>query len=109
MNCKQRSFTHIFSPILFCEQYNYLFKDSPKTGTGDLLISVQAFDPVCVPIPNQEQEATIIDLLDKLLLYTGEQSHKAIDDKLNDYVAEMYGLNEEENAYIKDYVEKYYR
>src|SRR5690606_7827281 len=31
----------------------YLMKDSPKTGTGDLLISVQAIEPLQIPIPNK--------------------------------------------------------
>ena len=88
---------------------NFLFKDSPKTGTGDLLISVQAFDPIRVPIPTQEQEQTIIELLDKLLLCADAETCKAFDEKLSDYVAKLYGFNEEEKAYIKAYVEKYYR
>ncbi len=34
---------------------HYLMKDSPKTGTGDLLISVQAIEPLKIPmIDNQE-------------------------------------------------------
>ena len=88
---------------------NYLFKDSPKTGTGDLLISVQAFDPVCVPIPTPKQEQSVTDLLDKLLLCADDESVEPLDEALNNYVAEMYGLNEEEKVYIKTYVEKYYR
>jgi len=88
---------------------NFLFKDSPKTGTGDLLISVQAFDPIYVPIPTPKQEQEVNELLDKLLLCTDTKSLDAIDDTLNDYVAQMYGFNEEEQIYIKTYVKKYYR
>ncbi len=86
-----------------------MFKDSPKTGTGDLLISVQAFDPIYVPIPTPKQEQEVNELLDKLLLCTDTKSLDAIDDTLNDYVAQMYGFNEEEQIYIKTYVKKYYR
>ena len=88
---------------------NFLFKDSPKTGTGDLLISVQAFDPIRIPIPTQEQEQTIIELLEKLLLCSDAETCKALDERLSNYVAKLYGFNEEEKAYIKAYVEKYYR
>ena len=30
----------------------YIMKDSPQTGTGDLLISVQAIEPLIIPIPD---------------------------------------------------------
>ena len=46
---------------------NYLLKDSPKTGTGDLLVSVQAIDPILAPIPNQEITDKANTLLDKLI------------------------------------------
>ena len=103
--------THIkyLAAVLNTYVGNFLFKDSPKTGTGDLLISVQAFDPVCVPIPSQKQEQVITDFLDKILLCTDEKLINSLDDMLNNYVAEMYGFNEEEKAYIKSYVGKYYR
>jgi hypothetical protein len=45
---------------------NYLLQESPKTGTGDLLISVQAVEPIRIPIPTKE-----ID--DKFSLYLHEQ------------------------------------
>ena len=88
---------------------NYLFKDSPKTGTGDLLISVQAFDPIFVPIPTDEQEKTVNTILDNLLICTEEEGRSILDEKLNDYVAEIYGFNAEEKSYIKEYVNTYYR
>jgi len=44
---------------------HYLMKDAPKTGTGDLLISVQAIEPLKIPIiDNQEQ---FIEKADKML------------------------------------------
>ena len=70
-----------------------------KTGTGDLLISVQAFDPIRIPIPTQEQEQTIIELLEKLLLCSDAETCKALDERLSNYVAKLYGFNEEEKPY----------
>lgn len=44
---------------------HYLMKDSPKTGTGDLLVSVQAIEPLKIPqIQNQEP---FIEKADKML------------------------------------------
>ena len=42
---------------------NYLLREAPTTGTGDLLISVQAMNPVRVPIPDNDTEKRVINLL----------------------------------------------
>ena len=43
---------------------HYLMKDAPKTGTGDLLISVQAIEPLKIPqIENQEPFIEKADLM----------------------------------------------
>ena len=44
-----------------------LFKTSPKTGTGDQIISVQALDPLEVYYPNEEEEALFNRLVDYIL------------------------------------------
>jgi hypothetical protein len=49
--------------ILNSELGNYMLQDSPKTGTGDLLISVQAIEPIKIPIPDDEIESRITTLL----------------------------------------------
>ena len=46
---------------------NYLFAASPRTGTGDLIISVQAFEPVPVPKLSKAEQAPFIVLLNKIL------------------------------------------
>ncbi|MDR3272810.1 MAG: type II restriction endonuclease, partial [Flavobacteriaceae bacterium] len=40
--------------ILNSKLGNYMLQDSPKTGTGDLLISVQAIEPLKIPMPDTE-------------------------------------------------------
>lgn len=44
---------------------HYLMKDAPKTGTGDLLISVQAIEPI--KIPQISNELPFNDIADKML------------------------------------------
>jgi hypothetical protein len=66
-----------------------MLQDSPKTGTGDLLISVQAIEPLKIPIPNIETEQQVERLLQA-------KEYKAID-KL---VYQLYGLNAEEIGFI---------
>lgn len=45
---------------------HYMFKDSPKTGTGDLLVSVQAIEPIMIPL-NKEIEKIFENLLVEVL------------------------------------------
>jgi hypothetical protein len=66
-----------------------MMQDSPKTGTGDLLISVQAIEPLKVPIPNPETEQQI-----ERLLQTKEY------DEINRIVYELYNLTKDEIEFI---------
>ena len=75
---------------------NYLLQDAPKTGTGDLLISVQAVEPLMIPIPNKLFEDTINKLLDKIL--TGD---KEAESEINRRVYNLYGLSDEEIDFIQ--------
>lgn len=52
-----------------------LFKSAPKTGMGDLIISVQALNPLLVYYPNNQQEKQFNTLVDYIifLLNTDEQ------------------------------------
>ena len=76
--------------ILNSKLGNYMLQDSPKTATGDLLISVQAIEPLKIAIPNMEIEKQIEKLLQA-------KDYKAID-KL---VYEKYSLSEEEIKFIE--------
>jgi len=61
---------------------HYLMKDSPKTGTGDLLISVQAIEPLKIPqIDNQEpfiQKADLMLELNKKLQITKQNFYNEL-------------------------------
>ena len=71
---------------------HYLLKDAPRTGTGDLLISVQAIEPLKIPIPNEMLESTVNHMFSK-----GKY------DDLEQLFYEMYNLDEEEIEWIKAY------
>ena len=75
---------------------NYLLQDSPKTGTGDLLISVQAVEPLKIPVPNEKTEKEICSLADFVLA-----DDKTKEAEIDSLVYELYGLNEEEIAFIE--------
>ena len=85
--------------ILNSSMGNYLLKDSPKTGTGDLLISVQALEPIMVAYDN-EVENRLESLLQQLVY----QYNKAVEDEIDRIVFSLYNLTSEEIAYVSDFV-----
>jgi N-6 DNA Methylase./Eco57I restriction endonuclease. len=78
---------------------HYLLKDSPKTGTGDLLVSVQAIEPVRVPFIIEYEE-----LLETLLCQQVQHFSEETEKKINQTIFSMYGLSQEEICYISEYI-----
>lgn len=68
---------------------SYMLRNAPKTGTGDLLISVQAIEPIMLPIISDSENDIFVHLL--------ESSHEQ---EINQRVLELYHLTPEEQIYI---------
>lgn len=74
-----------------------LFENSPKTGTGDLIISVQALEPLKIPIPKPEIEQPFITLVDRILAdKKAGKDTSDLEKQIDDLVYQLYGLNEDE-------------
>lgn len=73
---------------------HYLLNGAPRTGTGDLLISVQAVEPLRFPLISDNQKIIFQELLDKEIL------GKQVDNEINRLIFDLYGLSEEERVYI---------
>ena len=80
---------------------HYLLKDSPKTGTGDLLVSVQAIEPIIVPYDVQ-YNIRLLSLLNRQIAAPSIEAEKEI----NDIVFTLYGLSPNEQEYITQYVKQ---
>ena len=78
---------------------HYLLKDSPKTGTGDLLVSVQAIEPIKIP-SKLDYETRLSNLLNKQIACWSTE----VEEEINDIVFSMYGLSTPEREYITLYV-----
>ena len=78
---------------------HYLLKDSPKTGTGDLLVSVQAIEPARIPY-NAQYDRQLSSLLGIQIANPSNATEKEI----NDIVFTMYGLSPNEREYVTQYV-----
>jgi len=74
----------------------YLMKDAPQTGTGDLLISVQAIAPLNIPIPLPSNLSEIEELVDRKI----EHPTSEVESKINDILYKICDFTEEEIEYI---------
>ena len=81
---------------------NYLLKDSPQTGTGDLLISVQAVEPLLIPKPSIQDEKFCEQLLKKVI--SGDLETVKM---LDEFMFKLYKLSTAESKYISDYVSNF--
>lgn len=74
-----------------------LFENAPKTGMGDLIISVQALEPLLTYYPTEQEEIPFIDLVDKILecKKAGEDT-QALEDEIDLRVYKLYELTHAE-------------
>ena len=77
---------------------HYLLKDAPKTGTGDLLVSVQAIEPIQIPQVGLETNSEFKKLLESLIKTDSPSNEKEISRK----VFKLYDLSLEEQSYIEE-------
>ena len=78
---------------------HFMLQDSPKTGTGDLLISVQAIHPLSVPVPTPQQEQSIEGLIDQILqLNKQDADYTSLVAEIDHAFYKLYGLT---NAEVK--------
>ena len=75
---------------------NYMLQGSPTTGTGDLLISVQAINPLRIPIPSEVQNNVFSDLSHRI---TSGDSSAIIE--ANEFLYDMFGFTKEEKERIE--------
>ncbi|MCF8365979.1 MAG: Eco57I restriction-modification methylase domain-containing protein [Bacteroidales bacterium] len=74
-----------------------LFETAPKTGMGDLIISVQALEPLPVYYPKDSEEKHIVELLDKILQAKSQsQDTTALEQQIDNLVYKLYELTYDE-------------
>ena len=89
---------------------NYLLRDSPKTGTGDLIISVQALEPIRIPVLSAEEQMPYKKLLASILESIKEdRDYSNIEEELDAMVFDAYGLTSKERLFVKQTVQSFYR
>ena len=84
-----------------------LFEKAPKTGMGDLIISVQALEPLLVYYPNESEENRIVEIVDKII--EGKKQNKCtteFENEIDIMVFKLYNLTYEEVEIIDPNIEQ---
>ena len=81
--------------VLNSSMGHYLLNGAPRTGTGDLLISVQAVEPVKVPVIDDGDDA-FSDLIRRYITSPSSE----LDDEIDNIIFGLYGLSSDERKYI---------
>lgn len=74
-----------------------MLKDAPKTGTGDLLVSVQTVEPLMLPNISDEDNIYFAEKIECL----SEMTDNSLEQEITEYVFDLYGLSTEERDYIR--------
>ena len=81
--------------VLNSSMGHYLLNGAPRTGTGDLLISVQAVEPVKVPLIDEHDER-----FDEFVKQAIVCPTNTLYDEIDNLIFDLYGLSKEEREYI---------
>ncbi len=81
-----------------------LLNNSPKTGTGDVITSVQALEPLRIPKATEKQKNEIIALVDRCIDAQSENTASDIsgfEKNIDKIVFSLFGLSEEEIDFVR--------
>lgn len=85
--------------------YQQLFDKAPKTGTGDVIVSVQALEPLLVPPitpSNCDKIEQIEELVEKILkMKTIDADTAALERGIDQLMYDLYELTEDEIAIVE--------
>jgi adenine-specific DNA-methyltransferase len=81
-----------------------LLHNAPKTGTGDVIISVQALEPLKVPMASVKEKNEIAKLVDKCIFLRSKNLNADIyhvESKIDKIIYDLYGFTKEEIDFIQ--------
>lgn len=76
----------------------YLLRNAPQTGTGDLLVSVQAIEPLNIVIPSSAHLRVVNSLVEKMLM---EPENLEVENQILDTIFDIFSFDSAERDFIK--------
>lgn len=79
----------------------YMLRDSPRLPNGDIQISILTLEALKIPVPNIKVESDVISLVNRRTTDIHQGEYEELDRKIDQHIYDMYGLNNEERAFIE--------
>ena len=90
-----------------------MLETAPRTGMGDLIISVQALEPLLLHYPNDKEERAVVQILDQILSITKDNDYldnpdkkakvKRLENEIDQLVYKLYELTPEEIKIVEEF------
>ena len=80
----------------------FLLRESPRLSNGDAHINILTLEAMKIPVPNVKTESEMISLVNKRISDAYRSEYQDLDEKINLFVYDMYGLDSEEREYIEE-------
>lgn len=78
-----------------------LLQNAPKTGTGDVITSVQALEPLLIPDGTMEFKKSIVTLVNKCILSLEKNSEiTSIQDEIDSLFINFYDFTKDELLFL---------
>ena len=87
--------------VLNSKMGRYLLRDLPQQADGSVEIDFPALAALKVPVPNIRTESELISWVNKRTSDAHAEEHETIERKIDEYVYEMYRLNQKERDFIE--------
>ncbi|MDR3194088.1 MAG: Eco57I restriction-modification methylase domain-containing protein [Tannerella sp.] len=87
--------------VLNSKPGRYLLHDLPRMTDGKVRIGMSTMEALKVPVPNIKVESEMISWINKRTSDAHRDERAVIDRKIDEYVYDMYKLNQEEREWIE--------
>jgi hypothetical protein len=85
----------------------YLLNGLLRLSGGERQISIPMLETLKIPIPNIKTESEMISWVNRRTSDTHQDENESIDRKIDEFVYEMFHLNEEEKEFIESAISSY--
>jgi len=86
--------------VLNSKHGRFMLRDTPRLLNRDVQINILTLEAMKIPVPNVKIESEMISLVNKRTSDAYQSEYNDIDDKINQFVYDMYELDTEERTYI---------
>jgi hypothetical protein len=90
--------------VLNSKPGRFMLRDSPRLSNGDMQLSIATLEALKIPIPTTKIESEMISFVNKRTSDIHSPDYDEHEEKINQHVYDIYGLDTEEIEYIESII-----